>query len=351
MITGGGTERQLSEFAKAIDRDRFEPHVVCFKCDSAKADELTAHGVKVVQIPVTSYAGQGIHRHAAAFYRYVRRHGIQLFHAFDMPLAIFGAPLARMAGVPVVLTSVRGRRELHNATHQRLLTVTDRLTDGIVANSTSLVDHLLERGVPRHLLRLCHNGLDLSRFPHVDRDPTRPLTIGSVSMLRPEKNLDLLIRAFALLENRESLRLRLTGSGSMLESLVATAGSLGIERLVSFQPATVDVAPEYRKIDIFVLPSLSEGLSNSIMEAMACECCVAASAVGGNLELVENEVRGLLFDPSNVDSLANVLRRLTTDAVLRQRLAQRGAAFIREGFSMDRSARTMEAIYDSYLAV
>lgn len=135
----------------------------------------------------------------------------------------------------------------------------------------------------------------------------------------------------------------------MLESLQALSRELKIADRVEFRPATTDVPAVLREIDIFVLPSLSEGLSNSLMEAMACGCCVAASAVGGNVELVRAGENGLLFDPQRSDQLTEVLARLAADVSLRNLLASNAAADAAERFSASRSARTMEAIYDRFL--
>ena len=88
-----------------------------------------------------------------------------------------------------------------------------------------------------------------------------------------------------------------------------------------FEPATSRVPGWLHAIDIFVLPSLSEALSNSLMEAMACGCCVAASRVGGNPELVAQGETGMLFEPRDAAGLAEVLRLLISDSALRAKLA------------------------------
>jgi glycosyltransferase involved in cell wall biosynthesis len=116
-----------------------------------------------------------------------------------------------------------------------------------------------------------------------------------------------------------------------------------------WQPATPDVAPWLRSFDIFVLPSRSEALSNSLMEAMACGCPVVASNVGGNPELVDDGARGLLFEPGNPQALAGALRRLMEDPDLARSFASNAEAFIREGFSRAVAAARMGEIYGSFL--
>jgi glycosyltransferase involved in cell wall biosynthesis len=169
-------------------------------------------------------------------------------------------------------------------------------------------------------------------------------------MLRVEKGLDTLLEAFARVKNlRPALRLVLVGSGVMLAGLQALARSLGIAEQCSFEPATKDVTQWLGAIDIFVLPSRSEALSNALMEAMACGCAVVASRVGGNPELVLDGETGLLFEKSDAAGLAARLRLLIEDEPLRRRLASAGSRMIREKFSLQSSARRMEQIYESFL--
>jgi glycosyltransferase involved in cell wall biosynthesis len=353
MLSGGGSERQLTEFAKAIDRKRFQPHVIVFRNDEAKAAELHSLHIPVVRIPVHSFASPSIISASLQLRRYFRRHHIRIFHAFDLPLAVAGVPVARLAGVDVVLSSVRGHRELYSHLYRRLVRWTDPLVHGIVVNAQALREHLIrDEGISPDLIHYCPNALDTLRFHPGGRTSAAhpgPLTIGCVCVLREEKNLQLLVRAFAAIPDRAGLRLLLVGSGPMLQPLQALSRDLGIAEQVEFRPATNDVPAVLREIDIFVLPSLSEGLSNALMEAMACGCCVAASAIGGNVELVRAGDSGLLFNPQDPRQLTEVLNRLVGDVSLRGRLASNAALDVAERFSASRSARTMEAIYDGLL--
>ena len=136
----------------------------------------------------------------------------------------------------------------------------------------------------------------------------------------------------------------------MLEPLQSEARSLGIFEDCVFVPATQDVATWLRAIDIFVLPSLSEAFSNSIMEAMACGCCTVASNVGGNPELVHPDETGMLFRAGDPEDLASSLRTLISQPDLRRDLAGRAESFIRTNFSTAAAARRMAEIYTALLS-
>jgi glycosyltransferase involved in cell wall biosynthesis len=353
-LTLGGSERQVAEIAKALDRSRFDPRVGCFRPAGLRADDLRAAGVPIVHFPVPSLIGvKGALRIAA----HIREQNIRLVHTFDTPANLYGVPAARMAGCAVVLSSQRVDRALWPAVQRHGLRITDRLVDGIVVNCEFLRRHLRdEEKAPAGLIHLCYNGIDTGAFQPVrcarpDALRAAALVVGVVCALRPEKGLDTLLDAFAAVRGCvPGMKLAIVGSGSCLGDLQDRARALGVLPDCVFEPATPRVADWLHAIDIFVLPSLSEALSNSLMEAMACGCCVAASRVGGNPELVAHGETGMLFEPRDVAGLAEVLRLLVRDPARRSQLACNAARLIRSRFSLATAARRMGEIYSTLLS-
>ena len=141
----------------------------------------------------------------------------------------------------------------------------------------------------------------------------------------------------------------IVGSGSTLADLQSLSRDLRIEAACHLEPSVRDVVPWIRALDIFVLPSRSEALSNSLMEAMACGCCVVASDVGGDPELVIPMQTGLLFKPGDHQNLAATLELLAANPGLRRSLAADGAAKIAREFSLEKAGRRMGEIYRSFL--
>jgi glycosyltransferase involved in cell wall biosynthesis len=168
--------------------------------------------------------------------------------------------------------------------------------------------------------------------------------------LRPEKDLNTLLTGFALARRqRPEMQLLVVGSGAELPALEQQARELELGADCTFVPDQNNVASWLRTIDIFVLPSRTEALSNSLMEAMACGCAVVASEIGGNPELVETGRTGMLFPSGQPESLAQALRQLTEDVTLRQRLAKEAAQLIPHRFSLAASVNRMQQIYESFL--
>jgi glycosyltransferase involved in cell wall biosynthesis len=198
-------------------------------------------------------------------------------------------------------------------------------------------------------VRVCYNGIDAEFFQRRAVEP-HPLTVGVVCGLRPEKDLKTLIRAFApLRKTNAGIRLLIVGGGSELAILQQYAREAGAADAVRFKPATAQVPDWLSQMDIFVLPSVSEAFSNSLMEAMACACCCVASNVGGNPELVSEGETGRLFPAGDAPALTRILHELMESPNDRQRLAANAAARIRERFSNAEAARRMGEIYNGLL--
>jgi glycosyltransferase involved in cell wall biosynthesis len=356
----GGSERQMTETALALDRARFEPHVGAFIIRGNRADELRAAGVPIVHVPVRSFKSPGIFAAAWSLAQYIRANNIRLVHTFDLPLTAWAIPATLYLTKAVALASQRCHLDLASPWLRRALLFAERRADGVVVNCRFLERHLInDAGIPADRIHLCYNGIDLNRFHRADTArpaalPPEALTIGAVCVLRPEKGLATLLEAFAAARSlapklAPNLRLAIIGSGPMLPDLQRRAGELGILDACVFEPATSRVENWLSHIDIFVLPSLSEAFSNSLMEAMACGCCAVASRVGGNPELIEEGVRGFLFPPADAAGLATALQEAILNPDLRRRMADAGRDFVRSNFSRETAASRMGEIYSRLL--
>ncbi|MBV9497818.1 MAG: glycosyltransferase family 4 protein [Acidobacteriaceae bacterium] len=356
-IDCGGSERQITEIAKSLDREQFTPHVGCFLDQGLFSHEIRAAGVPIVQFPVRSFSKPGTVRVARLMGDYLREHEIGIVHTFDVPSNVFGVFAARAYRTPIVISSQRAYRTLTTGAVLKLLRMTDRLVDRLVVNCEALRRHLMEEErVPSRLIRVCYNGLDTSRFHPAPR--SRPpevgdaaIVIGVACVLRPEKGLLTLVDAFARVANLgPNLKLLLVGSGPSRDEIVARCRERGIADRCVFVPAVSNVEEWLHVFDIFVLPSLSEALSNVLMEAMASGCAVIASRVGGNPELVTDGKTGFLFERENVEQLAAHMKRLIEHPELRCKIAGAGSQRIHAEFTRGRAIDRIQGIYSELIA-
>ncbi len=352
----GGCERDLAKLAKTLDRAQFLPHVGCFHSDGLRSDELRAAGVPIVRFPVRSFQSFSAISGSRQMGRYLRDHQIKLVHCFDVPTVIFGVPTAYFNHLPAIVSAQLGERELHPKIYHKLLRITDHLADVVVANSSAIQRYLIQREhVPADRTYLCYNGVETSIF-HPAEEPkpavvaAASLVIGTVCALRPEKRLDLLLRAFAQVRHHlPGMKLLIVGSGPVLPQLEALRDELSLTADCVFESSKIEVAPWMRALDIYVMSSETESFPNALLEAMACGCAVVGSRVGGIPELITDGLSGFLFESKNVEDLATALAKLILDPSLRRRLGAQAANFAQDTFSVEVNARRNESLYRSLL--
>ncbi len=351
---GGGIERDVSKFARRLRSYGIAPHVACFNPGGARWLEIEAAGIPVLALPLKSVSANSLITSFRMLRRYITEHDIRLVHAFDFSSNILGVPLARMSGVPVTLSSHLWQRAALPCQMRLLLRLFDHCATALFTNSHAVAEELIANShISRKRIYVCQNGFEPEEF-HPLASHARPanlasasVVIGTVAVLREEKNLPSLIEAFARgvwpVDRRACLLI--VGDGPMKAALQTQAQSLGVAEACRFEPATPNPANWMRAIDIYVLPSTSESFSNALLEAMACGCCPVASRVGGTPELIAHNERGLLFESGCVQELAWSLRNLILDSARRQEMAFAASRFVHENLTIDIAAARLASIY------
>ena len=344
----GGTERQMIELIRRL-AVRFPVHVVCFDKSGAWLSRAVEAAASVVEFPISGFAKPRTAYQLLSFARWCRAHRVSVVQTCDLYANVFGLAGAALAGVPVRIGS---RRELNpdkTRGQLRLQRQAYRCATKVVANSPAARRALLNEGIPHRSIAVIANGVDAGAG--VPRPPApRRHTIITVANLRPEKNHELLLRAAAGLVRRfPDLRLQFVGDGPRRGALAALAQSLGLERHVEFLGHRDDVADLLAAADIFVLPSRSEALPNSVLEAMAAGLPVVASAVGGLTDVIDDGRTGALVPPDDPVALATAMQRILEHPRLADTLGTNAREAVIGRYSFDRMANEFEALYRSQL--
>jgi L-malate glycosyltransferase len=352
----GGIERDVTKLVTGYDRTQFLPHLAVYQAGGLRSDEVQRAGVPMLDLSIASLASPAALKSAARFSQWIVQKRIRVVHAYDAS-SLFAVPLARLLRVPLVLSSTLGYRDLFDQKTRKQLALTDSFVDGVVVNCEAMRRHMVDDyGLDYERVQLCYNGVETSEFYPLAGPKSAPvadasLVIGAVCVLRPEKQLEMLIEAFApLCSLKSGLKLLIVGSGPELPKLQAKARQLGTEEDCVFTPAVRAVAPYLRSIDIFVSCSYSEAFSNSILEAMACGCCPVGSRVGGTPELIADGERGFLFENGKTQELFAKLALLVQNDELRIRFAQKAADFAAHNLNMQMALKRMGQIYKEGLA-
>ena len=344
----GGTERQMIELVRRLDRERFDVHVACFHRDGAWLDSVEACA-PITPFPIRGFARPATLGRMAAFARWCRARRIALVQTCDLYANAFALPAAMVAAVRVRLGS---RRELNpdkSAAQIALQRHAYRCAHAVVANSSASARQLETEGVPRDRIRVIPNGVALERYS--SRAAARAIrTVITVANLRREKAHEVLLRAAAsLIAAHPSLRFVIVGDGPRRAELEADARSLGLAQHVSFLGHREDVPALLAEADLFVLPSRSEAFPNGVLEAMAAGLPVVASRVGGLLDLVEHERTGLLVRPDDATELAKAIADVVRQPERAAALGEAARARVAARYSFDRMVEAFEDLYSTQL--
>ncbi|MFI7706007.1 glycosyltransferase [Nonomuraea sp. NPDC049480] len=322
----GGTETQVSLLARELHGRGFVVDVLLLSEGGVHEPTLRAAGIGVHHLGFSRRPSDpaAVLQNLRAFVRMVsllRSLRPDVLHAFLLMSHVLGAPAARLARVPVMIA---GCRVLSDARHVRrsprwrfvLGGALTPIIDHVVANAVAVADDASTVfGVPSHKLSVIYNGMPDSAFDAVepeDIDTDLPVVV-CLARMRPEKGHGFLLDAAALLSKQgRPCTLVLVGDGSEEGRLKEHASSMDID--VRFAGAIEDPRAWLARADIVVLPSISEGLSNAVMEAMAQGRPIVATAVGGTPELLED--RGVLVPPADPVALSQGIASLLRDPEL-----------------------------------
>ncbi len=345
----GGTQRQMIELLARLDRSRFHVHPVCFHTDGAWFQRVADLGDPVATFPVYGFRRLDTARQLLAFAWWCRTHQIAVLHTCELYSNIFALPAGALASVPVRIGSRRGFVEAPGL--QRLQRASYSKANRVVANSQAAAERLRLEDVPEEKIVVIPNGIDPSLFPPREYS-SRPRRIAMVACLREEKRIDVLISAVPqILARCPDAEFLITGDGTCREQLVALARELGVLSRVQFLGHRDDVPAVLSQADVFVLPSRSEALPNSIMEAMAAGLPVVASAVGGIPELVDEGRTGRLVPPGDANALAEALLSLLEQPERAEAFGRAARRKLEHTYSFDRMVEQFEQLYQSELAV
>jgi glycosyltransferase involved in cell wall biosynthesis len=356
----GGSERQAVELIRSLDRDRFEPIVACFRHDGPLLRDLPADLPPPEAFPLTAFWHAGAAYQAWRFLRLLRRRRVAVVQCFDFYANVFAIPLARLAGVPVVLGSRRDEGTVRTTAQRRVERWCYRHADAVVANGAAIGRQLVERdGLPKNRVVVVHNGIDLGRFDRLaERAPGQPTgavrgpTVAVVANLRPEKGHLVFLEAAARLAQRcPDAEFVIAGDGPERDRIAARIATSAAAPHVRMAGAVANVAAFLRDVDIVALPSLTnEGFPNAAMEAMAAARPLVATDSGATRELVVDGVTGYLVPPGDAAQLADRLAELCADPLARRRMGARGRERVASLFTADRMGHRFGTLFETLLA-
>jgi len=284
----------------------------------------------------------------------IKLHKIDIVHTHNPAPHFYGAMAGLLTGRPVIHTK-HGRNYPTELKKVWLNKISSFLTNKIVAVSQNAADVCLEvEKIPSVKVTVILNGVDTNLFcasGDNNRKNQEVVHMGIVARLSAEKDHQTLLAACKILTKMTTdFCLEIIGDGPLRSALEASVKDLNLEKYVSFSGMRHDVAMLLRNLDVFVLSSTTEGISLTLLEAMATELPVVATNVGGNPEVVIDGETGFIVPPQNPVEMANKLFQLIDDENLRRQMGKKGRLRVVENFSITETARQYEELYSSVLS-
>ncbi len=288
---------------------------------------------------------------AFAIKRIVQKEGVDIIHAHTRVSQVAGIIASRMTGVPMVTTC-------HGYFKKRLRAVIDTWGDKVIAISAAVYEHLKkDLGVKDERIELVYSGVDIDKFSKEFSESdiaktkkylglTGKIVVGTIGRLSPVKGQKFFIKAMVeVLKRSPNAAGLVVGNGPEGPSIKSLAMALGIDDRISFLDSVSDTREVLSAIDIFVFPSVKEGLGIALLEALAAARPCIASRIGGIEDIIKDRENGILVDVGDSDAITAAALELLSDENLRLNLGQSGRRLVQSRFTLDRMADDMVRVY------
>jgi len=340
----GGITSYILTLAEAMKRKGHDVFVA--SGPGELINQLAAQGIQ--HIPVSTDTKAEISFNVLfSFFKlapWIKQNDIDIIHANTRVTQVLSCLLSRKTKKPFISTchgffKNRITRRLFPCWGNKVIAISDAVKEHLIKDF-----HLNEQDIV-----IIHNGIDTEKFKpqekadsHLKNSPV----IGIIARLSEVKGHIYLIEAMkSVLKEIPQARLLIAGEGKIKNSLLNLCRKLGIEESIFFIPNIRDTREVISEIDVFVLPSLHEGLGLSLMEAMAMEKAVIGSNVGGIKALIQHEENGLLVEPKNIGQLSRAIIKLLKDEEKRIYLGRNARNFICANFSLKEMTNNTEKLY------
>ncbi len=360
---GGGAERQAQRIAETLAAQGWRMSVLTRRLLGMQRRE-TINGVRVRRIWTSELHGpQSAFLALGLLLVLLPGPRGQVVHLNEMYRDIVPALLARrLRRCPIVIRVACGGAYGDVARLQvipagKLMLRLARRADAIISLSAQITSELVEHGFQRERIVEIPNGVDTHRFTPATASerlelrralglPQQGPLVIFVGRLQSQKGVETLLRAWKDVQpSHPSAHLLLVGQGPERAKLEKLAADLELDAAIHFLGQLEPVLPYLRASDVFVLPSFFEGLSNALLEAMACGLPVVTTNIGGTAEVIRPTVDGLLVEPGDAPALAASLRQVLGDTTLAQRLGAEARRRVEDDYTAERSLARYAALY------
>ena len=358
----GGTERHLTYLVGQLPKPEFHCRIAVLDLAPNRwVDHIRESGTPVVHVPVRREYSPAALPRALELARLIRSGNVDIVQTFHQKSDTFAAAVARLAGVPHIVSSKRDAGALKKPRHYLANRLMRSVFERVIVVADSIGDIVAEKEhIARSRIVRIYNGVDTTAFapPSAEQRALArarlgfgadDFVVGTVARFRPEKGYDTFFAGtLAALAEIPSLRIMALGGGPLLDELRRRYAAQCAQRRVLIIDDVTDVAGYLHAMDVGCLvPVANEGFSNSVLEKMAVGLPMIVTAVGGNAEAVLDGDNGVVIDAGDAAALHQGLIALYRDPAARQRMGQRSRELVEEKFTLQRMCSEHMQLYRS----
>ncbi len=353
-----GTEKQLILLIKNLNKNIFEPHLVCLYPSKWLLEEYDLSPLHFLDIH--SFLKPASYWKILKFARFLRNNHFQIVQTHFRDANFAGIIAAKLAGVKAIISTRRNQGYWHNKKELLLLRFLNKMVTHIIANSqdTKRFTEKVENISPEKI-KVIYNGLDMDLFSKNGETkpcevvqalniPRQAPLIGVVANLRPVKGIDVFIKAAAeVAQHFPEARFLIAGDGPEKEKLIELSQRLGLNGKVFFLGKINPIVPFLKMLNVGVLPSHSESLSNAVIEYMAMGLPVVCTETGGSKELIINGENGYVVPTGDSKQLAQAIEKILQNQEAAHEMGEHNKEKAYRLFSLKTFVKEYQEFYQS----
>jgi len=347
----GGAEKVAIGLSGKLNGGVFNSCICCLDAFGELSDEARKKEIEVIL--VKRKPGKDITL-PFRLARIIKEKRIDLVHTHNMGPLFYGTLAAKLAGVPVVINTRHSREKKRKGSYVW------NMNDAVITISEDAKKELLKwNRIDTKKTKVIHNGIDTNRYACLQDGSearsmlninTSTFVVGTVARLSPVKDQFTLIDAFSkVISETNDAKLIFVGDGALREELISYTKKLGIYDKVMFLGFRDDVFNILPTFDVFVLSSLTEGISLTLLEAMAAGRPIVATNVGGNPEVIIDGVTGFLIPPKEPQNMSEAIAKILQNPELAKQMGEAGRRRVEEKFSLERMVKEYRDLYEECL--
>ena len=357
-LVRGGVEEHVLGLLRGIDRDKFEPVLVCpQKLIDLIKDELMKAQVRYYPVCIRRWRNIG---EIGKFIHILKKEKPDIVHSHLFYATMFAAPIAKLCGVKKIISTAHLREAWRKGIKKAYFVdrFFYRFVDEIIAVSYAVKDYLVEeKKIPESKITVIHNGVDVEKFKPISRpglsnnhsfsqDRVLKFTIGVIGRLEPQKGHKYFFEALGMLNGKlEDVEIKILGDGSLRKELEDQSRSLNCGNRITFLGFRSDIVSQIQNLDLIVLPSLYEGLPLTALEAGAMGKPILATAVDGSAEVVLDGETGMLVPAADSAALKEAIEKILNDKKTLQEFGEKARKHIISNFDLLNQIRKTESLY------